>query len=200
VHPDKVRRLQRSLYTPKSLTTLNPDELRRVIQAFELKPEEVAHLRAAPLATAVEMLLMDHVDLHIALQEAHETFPILLAAIRQEPPPPGMSEVRDPAPSAAYVIIPGVEYPEPLTQAIDDLDRATLALHSSEGQAPTSERIDRLTQAHAGYVRAVNILESWAESGENSEAWAFWRDRAAGGMTASAQQLVVPQGVSESDR
>src|SRR5579885_1286214 len=40
VHQEKVRRLQRSLYTPKHLATLNPDEMRRVTEAFDLNPDE----------------------------------------------------------------------------------------------------------------------------------------------------------------
>jgi hypothetical protein len=199
VHPEKVRRLQRSLYTPKILTTLNPDELQRVVRAFGLTPEEEARLHAALLATAVEMLLMDRVDAHTALLAADETFHTLLAALQQEPPPPGISSVREPAPFPAYTAIPAMDYSEALAEAVDRRDRATLALHLSEVKAPPHERKDWAEQAHNGYVRVLTILEqtpATADDGaaRHGTARDFWREQAAQGKTYAAQQLLALQG------
>ena len=48
---------------------------------FDLATDELACLRAALLATAVERLLMDRVETHTALQAADEAFQALLKAI-----------------------------------------------------------------------------------------------------------------------
>lgn len=112
VHPEKVRRLQRSLHTPKDVVTLTPDEVLRVIRAFDLTADEAARLRAALLATAVEMLLLDRVEMHVALHAADEAFQALLSAIQQEPPLPGLSGVRDHVAPEAYVL-----FPLPITQS-----------------------------------------------------------------------------------
>lgn len=189
VHPEKVRRLQRSLATPKSLATLNPDEMRRVTDAFVLAKGELACLRAALLATAVERLLLDRVEAHIALQAADEAFQALLRAINQDPPLPGMSGVRDPILADAYVM--AADPPGPLTQAMDAIDRATLALHLSEGEAPITERIDRAAEAQMGYSRATELLEQPADTGVDNEAWAYWRDEAIRWKAAASQRLLA---------
>jgi hypothetical protein len=199
VHPEKVRRLQRSLDTPKSLTTLNPDELRRVTHAFNLTPEEEARLRAALLATAAERLLLGRVDQYIALQAADEAFYTLLAAIGQDPPPPGMSGVRDPAASQPYVIVPATDDSEPLAQAMGAIDRATLALHLSEDQAPISERIDRAAEAQMDYTRALDTLGQMPTANVDHEAWAYWRDEALHWKGFASQQLRALLAIPQSD-
>src|ERR1039457_4814831 len=57
-HREKVRRLQQSLKSPQHLTTLNPDEMERLTVIMQLTALEQKQLRAALLATAVEMTLM----------------------------------------------------------------------------------------------------------------------------------------------
>ncbi len=196
VHPEKVRRLQRSLFTPKNLATLSPQELQRIVKAFDLNAEEEARLRAALLATAVEMLLMDRVDTHTALLAADETFHTLLDALRQEPPLPGMSGVRDPAPERPYEVFPAA-YPAPLEHAVGAIERATLALHLSEDQVPTSERIDRAAEAQMGYTRALDILDRATDT--DGEAWAFWREEAARGKAYAAQRLLALLAISKNN-
>lgn len=168
-----------------------------MILAFDLKPEEEARLRAALLATAVEMLLMDRVDMQIALQAADEAFQALLSAIQLEPPPPGMSGVRDPAPLEAYSV--AVEYPEPLARAIDAIDRATLALHLSEGQAPTTERVDRAAEAQMGYTRALAVLQQPPDAEVDREIWAYWRDEATRWKASASQRLLALLDTSKHD-
>lgn len=189
VHPEKVRRLQRSLYTPKNLATLNPDEMRRVTHAFDLTQEELARLRAALLATAVEMLLLNRVEALVALQAADEAFQPLLSAISQDPPLSGLGGVRDPLVSDSYVM--AADFPGPLTQAIDAIDRATLALHLSEDEAPITERIDRAAEAQMGFSRAIDVLEQPPAADVDEEAWTYWRDEAKRWKGVASQRLLA---------
>src|SRR5579859_204278 len=61
IHPEKVRRLQRSLQAPKSFPVLNIEEMEQVITVFRLNRQEKVRLRAAILATSVEETLMDRI-------------------------------------------------------------------------------------------------------------------------------------------
>ena len=68
IHPEKVRRLQRSLKIPKSFPVLNIDEMEQVITVFQLKRNEKTRLRAALLATSIEETLMDRINSEDALR------------------------------------------------------------------------------------------------------------------------------------
>jgi site-specific recombinase XerD len=74
LHPEKVRRLQRSLTSANHLTTLNPEELDRLIALMHLSADEQKRLHAALLATAVEMVLLDRMAQPQALSLANEVF------------------------------------------------------------------------------------------------------------------------------
>src|SRR5581483_9507556 len=78
-HREKVRRLQHSLKSPGHLTTLNPEEMTRLIATFGLSDLEQQRLRASLLATAVEMTLLDRIDARLALMASEDVFNILLA-------------------------------------------------------------------------------------------------------------------------
>jgi hypothetical protein len=54
MHPEKVRRLQRSLKVPKSFPVLNIYEMEQVKSAFRLNREESLRLRATLLAISIE--------------------------------------------------------------------------------------------------------------------------------------------------
>jgi hypothetical protein len=127
-HREKVRRLQQSLKSPGHLTTLNPEEMARLVATFGLSDLEQQRLRASLLATAVEMTLLDRVDARLALMASEDVFNILLAAMRARPEMTVASRIK-----AAAFTGEGDEAPEDvhIEQALDVLDRAYLALSLS---------------------------------------------------------------------
>jgi hypothetical protein len=83
IHAEKVRRLQRSLASPKSFVMLNPDEIELLVENLHLMPEELQRLRAAILATAVERTLIDRIDQDTALKAAELLYPMLLDSLKK---------------------------------------------------------------------------------------------------------------------
>jgi hypothetical protein len=77
IHPEKVRRLQRSLKVPKSFPVLNIDEMEQLITALRLNRQEKIRLRAAILATSIEETLMDRINQEDALKAAEQIFRIM---------------------------------------------------------------------------------------------------------------------------
>src|SRR5260370_39618163 len=82
VHPEKVRRLKRSLITPKSLPLLTIEEMDEVMRVFQLNAQEKIQLRAALLTTAIEATLMDRIEAAEALRAAEQILPIIEQALR----------------------------------------------------------------------------------------------------------------------
>src|SRR6266849_4279276 len=82
MHPEKVRRLQRSLKVPKSFPILNIYEMEQVTTAFRLNWQEKIRLRAALLATSIEETLMDRIHPDDALRAAEQILPIIEQALR----------------------------------------------------------------------------------------------------------------------
>jgi integrase len=85
LHHETVRRLQRSLLSPKHLTILNPAELDRVMVRLRFTDLERQRMQAALLATAIEIFLMSRVDQHTARASAHQVFVRLLPIVEQFP-------------------------------------------------------------------------------------------------------------------
>ena len=83
IHPEKVRRLQRSLKIPKSFPVLNIDEMEQVITVFQLKRNEKTRLRAALLATSIEETLMDRINSEDALRAAEQILAIIEQALEE---------------------------------------------------------------------------------------------------------------------
>src|SRR5262249_3663984 len=82
VHREKVRRLQRSLRTPKAFTVLSPYDLERIIRVLQITPQERLRIHAAMLATAVEVMLMDRINLEDAYAAAEQILPVLYQALQ----------------------------------------------------------------------------------------------------------------------
>jgi hypothetical protein len=81
IHPEKVRRLKRSLLLPKHFHVLSPDEIDTLVQAFGLSPREKIRLRAAMLTTAIEAMLMGRIPSGAALAAAKLFFPVIEQAL-----------------------------------------------------------------------------------------------------------------------
>lgn len=83
IHPEKVRRLQRSLKIPKSFPVLNIDEMEQVITVFQFRRNEKTRLRAALLATSIEETLMDRINSEDALRAAEQILAIIEQALEE---------------------------------------------------------------------------------------------------------------------
>ena len=173
-HSEKVRRLQQSLESPRHLTTLNPEEMERLTEIMNLTELEQKRLRAALLATAVEMILMDRIDPETALMASDDVFNILFAAMRAQPGMVMASSVKGGAMTGDADISGDAAF----TQALDLIDRATLALHVSRYAPHLQAQVVHARQAYDGYTRSIELLRQCQVPEHTSESWRFWYDEA----------------------
>jgi hypothetical protein len=189
VHREKVRRLQRSLRVPKSFTLLNPDELRRVAEAFELTQEEQMRLYAALLATSVEVTLMDRIDPQSALRAAEQILPVLRQAMEEPARTEALRAVRGGGSKMVTHDPDSTDLDVRFEKALDALDRATLALHLSRSSERYQDQIDHAQQAHDKFCTALRLLGTADPHEREDEAWQLWHAEAQEGRTAAAEIL-----------
>lgn len=176
-HREKVRRLQQSLKSPGHLTTLNPDEMARLISTFGLSDIEQQRLRASLLATAVEMTLLDRIDARLALMASEDVFNILFAAMRARPDMAMASGIK----AAAFTGDAAPVEDAHLEQALDLLDRAYLALSLGAEASSLQGRSLRAHEAAAYFVRALQCLRDCQSPARESRAWHYWYAEAESG-------------------
>lgn len=186
IHPEKVRRLQRSLKVPKSFPVLNIEEMERVSAAFHLNWREKVRLRAALLATSIEETLMDRIEPHDALRAAEQILPIIEQALLvYSNETAGIGAVKGNDPS----ISDETEVDQKLGDALALIDHATLALHLSRNADSQIERIERVHQAEANFTAALTLLLRADAALKSGEAWSAWFHEAQGGLRAAREQL-----------
>lgn len=191
-HPEKVRRLQHSLTSPEHLTTLNPEEMERLTAIMQLTDHEQQRLRAALLATAVEMVLMDRVDPETALMASDDVFNILFAAMKAQP---GMVMARN-VKGVAMIGDADILGDATFTQALDLIDRATLALHVSRYAPLLQAQVVHARQAYDGFTRSIELLQRCQVPGHASESWHFWHDEAFHGQEMATALMQPREGES----
>ncbi len=184
-HREKVRRLRASLTSPKHLTTLNPTEMERLTTVMQLTTTEQKLLLAALLATAVEMTLMDRVTADVALMAADNVFAILFKAMIAQPDLFDTTQIkagsmRDNEETFGDAVF---------TEALDLIDRATLALHASRNATTSQARTTHAHEALAGFTRTLELLQQSRSPQPESEGWQCWYDEAVEGQQM-AQKLV----------
>lgn len=185
LHREKVRRLQHSLKSPSHLTTLNPDEMTRLITTLGLSDLEQQRLRASLLATAVEMTLLDRIDAQLALMASEDVFNILLAAIRDRPEMTVASRIK----AAAFVGESEQAGDAQFERALDLLDRACLALSLSKEALSPQSRAIHAYEAAGGFAHALQCLRDCQSPSRESREWRYWYDEAeTGRRTAEALQ------------
>ncbi len=86
--PSTVARLQHSLRDPAKIAVLNPDDLDAVIERYALSADEIARLRAAVLAAAIQQKLLDRISPKEAREAAEQALEALVPVVR-DPPQPG---------------------------------------------------------------------------------------------------------------
>lgn len=188
LHKEKVRRLQKSIRENiLAFPMLTPDEMDRVIATFHLSELEQLRLRAAVLATAIEIILVDRINKYAALAAAEEILPILERVLGthafQEI---GIRTITEGVPAKEEADIDTA-----LAGAFSALDRATLALTMSSDADNHWERIDRLHQAEHWFKKALAQLGGATATVKQSESWKLWQDEANHGFSQVTQQLAL---------
>ncbi len=185
IHPEKVRRLQRSLKIPKSFPVLNIDEMEQVITVFQLKRNEKTRLRAALLATSIEETLMDRINSEDALRAAEQILAIIEQALEEHVHDlVGIGAIK-----GGIMMSEESEIDRKLGSALASIDHATLALHLSRNADAQVERVERAHQARDGFTLAIAELDKAAPSLKANDAWHVWHDEAQNGLTAAQSRL-----------
>lgn len=192
VHKEKVRRLQKSIRENiLTFPLLTPDELERVITAYRLNDDEQLRLRAAVLATAIEIILMERIDHYDALAAAEEILPILERVLRANARRTvGIGAVK----GGEITMTDEPELDAPLEAALTTLDRATLALTLSSDVEDQWERTEHLRQAERGFEKALAQLDGVAAVIKQSDPWKLWQEEAHQGLMSVVQQLALLDG------
>lgn len=189
MHPEKVRRLQRSLKVPKSFPVLNIYEMEQVKSAFRLNREESLRLRAALLATSIEETLMDRINPLDALRAAEQILPIIEQALREHTDDEvGIGVVKG---AGSRRVPEECEIDHALGGALDLIDHATLALHLCRYADSQTERIERAQQAQSRFEKALKQLEKADPALQTSEGWRMWHDEARSGLALAKERLAL---------
>lgn len=188
IHREKVRRLTRSLLTPKSFPVLNPEEMERTVQALQLSEKEIVRLRAALLATAIEQMLMDRIDQDDALAATELIFPTLLMTMQKYLfTSPAIAAIRndlieDDQNAEALIDLA-------LESALEAYDRAMMALHLSTVNMQT-ERVKYAREALAGFKMALEELNEGDDFVQSTSAWQTWHTDIENGLLAAQDRLI----------
>ena len=189
-HPEKVRRLQQSLKSPRHLSTLNPEEMERLIAIMKLTDSEQRRMNAALLATAVEMTLMDRIDPETALMASNDVFHILLAAMKAQPEMVMATSVKG-SPMSNEGDTGGDTM---FIQALDLIDRATLALHASQQATPAQAQVIHAREAYDTYSRSLELLQHSQLPDHEGEDWRFWYQEILHGQELAALRMHPEEG------
>lgn len=178
LHREKVRRLQQSLKSPRHLTTLNPDEIERLTHQMQLTELEQKQLRAALLATAVEMILMDRIDPQTALMASDDVFHILFAAMKARPDMVMTTGVKAGTMNEDL----DTHGDELFIQALDLVDRAILSIHVSQHAASPQAQVIHAREAFDIFTRSLTLLQECQSPSAESDDWRYWYNEAVGGQ------------------
>jgi hypothetical protein len=187
VNREKVARLQRSLTEPK-FHVLSPTDLEYVYEAFDFTSEERTRIRAAILATAIEKMLKDRVDVEDALVAAEQIFPILVRVLRTyEGRQKGMGAVKD-SPSR-WVKDDMAAMTHLFESALDYYDQGMLELHLSQGAHMIDDQIVHARQAQSIFIAALARLEETDTATKNMPSWIVWYDEIQKGLATVTTRL-----------
>lgn len=186
ISEEKARRLQQSLFTPKSLPVLSPDELESLEQELFLSNEEWTRLRAALLATSIERLLMERIGEDKAWQVADLTLLLVDEALQEQ--------LQQNRASGTKRILDG--------EALEDtemdlawegvwnaLDSATLALQLSYYVSSYRERVKKLKEAQADFQEALDELNRLDKSTKALPLWHAYVAEVRRGLDSALERL-----------
>jgi hypothetical protein len=187
LHRQKVWRLQQSLRSPSHLTTLNPAEMGRLANMLQLTELEQTRLRAALLATAVEMTLLDRIDAETALMASNDVFSILFETMRARPDMVMTTGVK----GGVMIEETNTSTDMNFAQALDLIDRAMLAIHVSRNAVSLQAQVAHARDAFNVFTRSLELLQQCLTPHHESDDWRYWYSEADDGrqMAESLMQL-----------
>ena len=184
IHRERVRRLQRSLHEPR-FHILPPEDIESICDSLQLSPAEVARLKAAILATAIEAKLMDRINPDDALTAAEQLLPLLNAAIlAHDGETIGIGQIK--ANSAPVSAQPTQR--EQFEAALDRLDAAFIALNLAY-QATSNSRLIWARDAQTDFRVAIQMLHALDDDLRDTDTWRMWRDEVQRGLQ-QAEELM----------
>lgn len=192
IHPQKVARLQRSLFVP-IFPTLNPDEIARVVRTFDLSADQEVRLHAAVLATAVQAMLAGRIGPQDARVAGWQVLPIVEQQLHEHRGEEGLGASRDPRWQGGVTLQDDVDaFTAEYGAALTEIDRGMLDLALAEGALMQRERRASARTARAAFEAALELLSAVKDETDETmlEAGHFWLDAARQGITA-AQGLLA---------
>ena len=161
-----VRRLQQGLLPPGNFSMLNPDNLDKVIIAFQMdkNPARVIRLRAAIVANSVMSVLIQRVYLDDAYAAAEEIFKRVVQGMQKGEK--AFSHIR----KEKFL---NLTRDTSLESILPVVDRATTALQMSAGMSDEVE-LEYLWQARAGYEISQRALAEVSDDVKATDAWKYW--------------------------
>lgn len=172
IFPDKARRLAQSLSEAGSFPILNADEMAAVTHTFHLSHDEVLHLKAALLATAIEKTLMAQIDQDPALSIADTAFRQILISMQRA------DEADEPdTPRGDLSLHLDNTNDRALNAACRSFDSAELALQLSLSATSPEERSENARHACQLFEQALRELDTAEEQVRRTEGWRNWRDQ-----------------------
>lgn len=193
LHPEKVRRLQKSLLSPAHFPTLNPEELDQVASYLKFTETEMIRLRAAIIATGVERTLMDRITPDVALMAANDVFEICLTTMRTRPELALAVGVKGDS-----MATPGTS-PEDhaLDEALDTIDEATLFWLAAKNDTLVEARLHNAKRAQSAYAHAKTLLDQLSGASPrylSNDQWKFWYSEAEHGYQLTSTLLQSHEG------
>lgn len=184
IHRGRVHRLQLSLREPH-FHVLPPEDIESIRDSLKLSPAEVARLKAAILATAIEAKLMDRINPIDALTAAEQLLPLLHTAIlAHDGETEGIGQIK-----ANSTPIPTQLTPrEQLDAALRALDSAFIALNLAievQGDARSAWARD----AQMNFQAAIYALDALDDDLRTTDTWRMWREAAQQGLRQADRLL-----------
>lgn len=186
IHPEKVRRLQRSLLVAKSFPMLNPDEMEEVFRVFKFTREEKVRLRAAVLATAIEATLMDRINQDAALRVAEQILPMIEQALQaHDDDSLGLGAVK----GELFLMSHDTEIDRKLGDALASIETATIVLHLSRAADSHQEQVKCAKQALESFEMALTQLDKADSTLKETDEWQVWHNEAKNGYESARRRL-----------
>ena len=183
IHPEKVQRLQRSLETPKHFVILSEEDITKVATRFNFSEKEMEQLRAAIVATSVEMTLFDRIADEKALKIAWNVYQLVEAAMRAHNEEDEWDEIR------ADDGLSMTPLEREIGSTIDRIDRAILAFYLSRITTDRLAREAYARQALADFTIAFSNLGAVADALKETDAWQYWFAVVTQGMQQAQERL-----------
>jgi hypothetical protein len=160
-----------------------------VIERCFLTDDEVFRLRAAIIASSVEVMLMDRINQDDALKAAEQILPMIEAALRSyadETTGIGVFKRGE----AAMIDDTETAIDLALETVLATIDRATIALHLSRNVSSARERLERANQARDGFAVALVELNEANAAIKSTEAWREWYEETQSSYQAASDRVV----------